>query len=751
MKKILAFWALVCCLTGPWKLSAAPIPARQPTSLRCDDLEHPLGDDNAKPLFSWRLQDERIGARQTAYRILVASDARKLTPEAADIWDSGRVESGRSLDVSYGGPALQPETRYYWRVEVWDMLGRRYPLSNVAWWETGLMSPEAWRGQWIGYEDREQRSIREANAQWVTNAEVPDYHGKGASRHDFRLRFDVPGPVKHATLYVTGEDTAAAWINGTPVLDATQQPPWGRTPWRTYAHRDVSAQIHAGANLLAVEITHFESDGQSQTPMSATLYVEDRDGSVQLSKTGAGDWKASFNAHGLWQQASFDDGPWPGAVAFPPPRDTFGGADTLGDPIPTAAVAALRRSFMIAKPVVSARLYATALGAYKFYLNGNTVGDQVLAPGWTDFREKVFYQTYDVTSTLKEGENALGAWLAPGWYSTPLEWVGQGNNYGRTPDALRAQLKITFSDGTTQWIVTDSSWKADRSPICFAEIYDGESYDARLLQLGWDKGGFSDAHWHPVEVVHPEEPAIAWQSFPPIRATRSVAAKTVTRPKPGVFIYDFGQNLAGVARVRLRGHAGMTVRLRFGELLNADGTLYVANLRNAKATDHYTFAGDGLEEYQPSFTFHGFRYMELTGASQKPALDVQAIVFQTDAPQTTELKTGSPMINQLWSNILWGQRSNFWRATDCPQRDERLGWAADAQVFWRTASYNMDLTAFSRKYAGDLRGTQNSPTCSASMPLARTRSTMALARAGAMPVSLCRGPPGFRTATTHHP
>ncbi|HEX4066766.1 MAG TPA: family 78 glycoside hydrolase catalytic domain [Acidobacteriaceae bacterium] len=710
MRKFLAFCTLLGCLTGSSKLLAASGHAGPPTSLQCDALNQPLGDDNPKPLLSWRLQDGRIGARQTAYRILVASDLHKLIRGQADIWDSGRIVSSQSIGIPYSGPALQPETRYYWRVQLWDRQARAYPLSDPSWWETGLMSQQAWQGQWIGYEDREQRSVREADAQWVTNPALPDNPAKGASRHDFRLSFDVPGPVKHATLYVTGEDTAAAWINGAQVLDASQQPPWGRTPWRTWAHRDVTLQLHNGANLLALEITRFQSDGDSQTPMSATLYVEEADGSVHVWKTGSDDWKASLDAQGAWQQPAFDDRAWPAAVAFPPPRDAFGGADTLGDPVPTAAVAALRRSFSISRPIVSARLYATALGAYRFYLNGNTVGDQVLSPGWTDFREKVVYQTYDVTSMLKKGANAIGAWLAPGWYSTPLEWVGQGNNYGRTPDALRAQLKITYADGTSQWIATDASWKADPSPITFAEIYDGENYDARLQQPGWDQAGFSDARWHPVEVVHPHEPAIVWQSFPPIRATRSVPAKVVSTPRPGVFIYDFGQNLAGVERVRLSGHAGATVQLRFGELLNPDGTLYVANLRNAKATDHYTFASDGTVEYQPSFTFHGFRYMEITGIADKPSLDaVQAVVLHTDAPQTAQLKTASPMINQLWSNILWGQRSNFVGVpTDCPQRDERLGWAADAQVFWRTASYNMDVTAFSRKYAADLRGTQNS-------------------------------------------
>ena len=692
---------------------AAERPARvaapgKPVALECDSLESPLGDDAKEPLLSWKLQDGRIGARQTAYRILVASAPNLLTDGRPDVWDSGRVESDRSVDVPYGGRQLSPETRYYWRVQAWDMDGAAYPLSDVNWWETGLLDQANWKAQWIGYEDAEQKSVRQAQAAWITNPRIPGDAGKGQTRHDFRLTFDVPGPVKRAVLYVTGEDTAAAWIDGRQVMEAQAQPAWGRTPWKTYSREDVSGEVHPGQNLLAAEVTRFGGGNQGQTPMSAALYLEMADGSSRVLKSGTPEWKAQLNAQGNWAAANYEDAGWPHAVPYAPGKDTFGGSDKLGSPMPTAAVAALRHSFELTKQVASARLYATALGAYKFSLNGKPVGDQVLAPGWTDYRQRVTYQAYDVTALVQQGDNAIGAYLAPGWYSTPLEWIGQGNNYGETPNALKAQLRITYTDGTVEWIATDASWKADISPITSAEIYDGESYDARRLQAGWDTASFSDANWQPVSLVHPHEPEIVWQSFQPIRAKDIVQAKSVTNPRPGVFIYDFGQDLAGVARIRVRGKAGTDVRLRFGELLNPDGTLYVANLRNAKATDHYILAGKGVEEYQPTFTFHGFRYMEISGLPENPGLGAaQAVVLHTDAPLTAQLKTGNAMVNQLWSNILWGQRSNFLSVpTDCPQRDERLGWAADAQVFWRTASFNMDLTAFSREYAADLRGTQ---------------------------------------------
>lgn len=428
---------------------------------------------------------------------------------------------------------------------------------------------------------------------------------------------------------------------------------------------------------------------------------------MNLFQTGGSGWRAALNAGGGWQAPGVDDSSWKEAIRYVPPAVGFDDGD-LGSPWPTGPVKSLRRSFEIAKPVASARVYATALGSYQLSINGRSVGDHVLAPGWTDFRERVIYQAYDVTADLKPGKNTIAALLAPGWYSTPLEWFQQGYNYGQTPPALRAQLRIEYEDGSVDSVVTDEQWKAAVSPILSAEIYNGETYDARKLTANWDTAAFDDKLWKAAEVVHPHEPEIVWQYFQPIRLEKVLDAKEVESPVAGVYIFDFGQNLSGVARIRAEGPPGTDVKLRFAEVLNPDGTLYVDNLRTAKATDHFILAGKGREDFQPAFTYHGFRYVEVSGLPHKPRRnDVQAVMFHTDAPFTAKFKTSNRMLNQLWSNILWGQRSNFIGVpTDCPQRDERLGWTGDAQVFWRTATYNMDLTTFSRKFAADLRGTQ---------------------------------------------
>ncbi len=702
------FWAMsFAAMTSAG--AAATVGVGKPNGLRCDSLVEPLGIDTARPMLSWRLADGRTGARQTAYEIMVSS-----VPGKADLWDSGRVESAQSSGVPYSGAALDPSHRYFWRVKVWDQEGKPYPVSDSTWWETGLMDPSNWRAKWIGHEPEELHRVRESGAAWITNAKVAGYAAKGDTRHDFRYEFTAGKQVARADLFETGEDATSAWVNGVQVRKAEPLPKWSQAPWGTYEKQDVTSALHAGKNTIAIEVTHYNVGGRqlgaddTQTRMSMCLYVVYQDGSTDLISSASDGWKAKLNAGGDWFGASGHDGTWSAAERFPSKSDAFG-ASSEGLPWPTGPVASLRRPFAESKPIASARLYATALGAYKFHLNGQVVGDQVLAPGWMDFREHVPYQVYDVTKQMRQGNNALAAYLAPGWYSTPLMWFRQGNNYGSTEPALKAQLRIEHVDGSVEWVATDETWKAEDSAITFAEIYDGETYDARAAKAGWDVAGFADESWRPATVVTPRGPRVIAQYFEPIREERVMTAKQITHPAPGVYVYDFGQNMSAVPRLQIAGRRGQDIRLRFAEVLNADGTMYVENLRTAKATDHFILAGGGKPEfYQPQFTFHGFRYLEITGTDAKPGLEaVKAVVLHTAAPFTTTFSSGDTMVNQLWSNVLWGQRSNFVGVpTDCPQRDERLGWSADAQVFWRTATFNMDLTSFSEKFAADLHGTQ---------------------------------------------
>jgi alpha-L-rhamnosidase len=683
-----------------------------PAQLRVDNLTSPLGIDDPKPHFSWILRDTTHGARQTAYEVLIASRSDLLEPGHTDLWDSGRIESGQSLNVSYSGPELALSTRYFWRVKVWGAAGKTYPDSESGWWETGLLKQDAWPAQWIGSETAEEAAVRHAPSAWITSADASTLTADKAAEQRIAYRTTVTPakPVRQATLFATGQDTVSAWVNGAQVLTANPFPAWKQMPWKKFVRADVTDKLANGENSIAIETVHYVANPNGMAtedapPMIATIVVEYADGTTAALASGP-QWKAAIHTAEGWQQKGFDDAGWKQAVVWKQAPGPM--AAPLGNPWIPNSVKALRHTFEVSKPVKSARLYSTALGAYEVFLNGKRVSEDVLAPGWMDYRQHVTYQTYDVTSQLASGKNAIGALLAPGWYETPLEWFQQPNNYGETPPALRAQLRIEHNDGSVEWIETDPTWQAHTSNILHSEIYDGESQDARLVEPGWDTARFTGKGWESAIAIEPKPLKIEAQDFQPIHMERTVAAKAVTQPKPGVYVYDFGQNLAGVERLKLQGPAGTDVQLRFAELVNEDGTIYTDNLRTAKVTDHFILAGKGVEEFTPQFTFHGFRYAEVTGLPIAPGKDaVTAVVIHTEAPFAAELKTGSTMIDHLWSNILWGQRSNFVGVpTDCPQRDERLGWMADAQVFWRTASYNMDLAAFSRKFAADMRGTQ---------------------------------------------
>jgi alpha-L-rhamnosidase len=376
-------------------------------------------------------------------------------------------------------------------------------------------------------------------------------------------------------------------------------------------------------------------------------------------------------------------------------------------PIPDD-VPLLRKGFTVAdKVITNARIYASAQGVYEMRLNGEQVGDHELAPGWTDYRKRIQYQTYDVTDLVAPGSNAVGAQLAGGWFSGKVGMFG-GGIYG-DQNAFIAQLRIEYADGSVQVVDTDATWRTTPGPIVGADILDGERYDARRAEAlgGWSRGGYDDSGWAPVVVRPSVTERLEPQTDQPVRATQELSATRLPSPSPGTYVYDLGQNMVGHVRVTLNGEPGHTVRIRHAEVLNPDGSLYVDNLRTAKATDYYTLAGTGPETYEPSFTFHGFRYVEITGLDEAPDESaITGVVVGTDGGLVSEFSTSSDMVNQLHSNIVWGMRGNFLSIpTDTPARDERLGWTGDINVFARTAVSNMDSQAFLSKWLQDLRDT----------------------------------------------
>jgi alpha-L-rhamnosidase len=525
------------------------VSALRPVGLKCEYRLDPLGIDERFPRLSWALESEERNQRQSAYRVLVARSEEDLESEANLLWDSGRVESGRSVGIEYEGEALRSGSRCVWKVRVWDKDGVPSSYGGPAVFEMGLLEKSEWKGDWISL-------------------------GKNPDKD-----FEPP----------TGDE-----------------------------YDDM-------ANGLA-----------------------------------------------------------------PSPY--------------------LRKEFLLDRPIRRSRLYATARGVYELFINGTRVGDDVLAPGWTDYDRRVQYQTYDVTPLLAEGQNAPGALLGDGWYAgfVGFDPKHRGALYGPRPQLL-AQLHVEYEDGTRESIATDRSWKCSTGPVLFSDLLMGESYDARKEMPGWSIPGFDDPAWYGVDAGELGDIDLVAQPDEGIRVTEELVAKAVTEPESGRYVFDLGKNMVGWVRLKVEGEAGTEVTLRHAETLNPDGTIYTTNLRSARATDRYVLKGEGEEVYEPRFTFHGFRYVEVTGYPGEPRLEaVTGRVVHSATPPTGSFECSNQMVNELQENILWGQRGNFLSVpTDCPQRDERLGWMGDAQVFVRTASFNMDVAAFFEKWMVDVEDAQS--------------------------------------------
>ncbi|HOM99228.1 MAG TPA: glycoside hydrolase family 78 protein [Acidobacteriota bacterium] len=362
-----------------------------------------------------------------------------------------------------------------------------------------------------------------------------------------------------------------------------------------------------------------------------------------------------------------------------------------------------RRAFSTQKQIRRARLYITSLGLYRAEINGRPVTSDVFTPGWTSYHKRLQYQTYDVTVLLEEGENALGIYLGDGWYRGYLAWAGRRNVYGKRL-AVSAMLRIEYSDGKLTTVATDSSWRCREGAIRTSDIYMGEVYDARLEMPGWSTASFDDADWKAVETLDPPQARLVAPVSPPVRRVEEIRPRAIIQTPAGETVVDMGQNMVGWLRIRVRGQAGDRVEIQHAEVLDKEGNFYTENLRSAKQTDTYILRGEGEEIWEPHFTFHGFRYVKIIQWPGTPAPDaITGLVVHSALPVTGSFQCSDPEINQLQHNIVWGQKGNFLDVpTDCPQRDERLGWTGDAQVFFSTAALNMNVAGFFHKWLADL-------------------------------------------------
>lgn len=525
MKEILKRAQLLLILLVANCFIAVAAPKTEVKELTCEYHTNPVGMDVQKPRLSWQIVSDGQNVLQSAYEIKVSDQSGKL------LWNSGKVNSGQSVDAVYDGPALRSMQRVLWQVRIWDNQGKPTAWSAPASWEMGILEPESWK------------------ASWITLGSEPDVKGSKPSQY-------------------------------------------------------------------------------------------------------------------------------------------------------------FRKDFAAAKKVQSARVYVTSQGLYQLFLNGKKVSPDLFTPGWTSYKNRIQYQTCDVTAMLQP-KNSIGAIVGDGWFRGNIGWSSASGYYG-SKLAFLAQLQINYTDGTSEVVCTGQDWKVSNGPILSSDIYNGETYDARKEMPGWATSGFDDSQWEKATVVGQSKKILVAPQGVAIKAIEEVKpVKLITTPK-GETVFDMGQNMVGWVRLKVQGKNGDQVTLKFAEVLDKAGNFYTDNLRAAKCTDVYILKGEGGEVFEPHFSFHGFRFVKIEGLSSPPSLDqITGVVIHSDMKPTGSFTCSDPLINQLQHNIQWGQKGNFLDVpTDCPQRDERLGWTGDAQVFSMTAAFNYNVAPFYTKWMRDVAADQ---------------------------------------------
>lgn len=690
-------------------------------NLRTCHLENPMGIDEETPVFSWQMKGEEQGLCQSAYRIVV-SDSTENLKEGIYLWDTGKTASGLSVGIPYAGPSLAPKTRYFWQVTVWNQDDKPCTSAEEAFFETGLMGQGMGNAKWISapvndtdkdYDDSDyiysihyDMELKDTSAGFIFGAENGRYGDmylcqitQSESSAYFELlkmsgggfpddtnsedatdisSYALETPDLFSVDLFVDHETVSVTINGTPIRDfSIESTPVGAVGYyksrgTSYAYLDNLLVLSADRGEIYRD--NFENDDTIFTP----YYAVTEGGRLKIGS-------------GLLLTKYYEE-----------PAPIFYREFTLQD-----------------KEIEDARIYMTALGSYQLSLNGQSVSDDYFAPGKFVYNQELTYMTYDVTSMMNSGEsNTFSATLLHGWYDRAVGYPEIWNPWGET-NALLGMLEIHYQDGTIDTIVTDETFLCYiDGPVRMDDIYQGEYYDASkepVISEGLSSpgDGWLRAETSAVDDVYFSLP-LRGSECESIRCVTQLTPISVSEPEENVFVYDFGQNFAGTCRIKVTGNAGQVLTLRYGEALNEDnminsddipGTIWTENLLTAEATDYYVLKGDSAgETYEPKFTYHGFRYLQITGLTEAlPIEDVLGIVLSSDLTQTGSFTCSDELLNQFYENTLWSQRSNFMdNPTDCSQRDERHGWAGDAQIYSLTASYHMDTYSFYRKYLHEL-------------------------------------------------
>jgi len=671
--------------------------------LRCEHLQNPQGIDAAPPRLSWQLAASERNEKQVAYQILVASSEKNLAKENGDLWDSGKVASDTSVLLPYAGKPLPSRTQCFWKVRVWDANGKVSAWSQPASWTMGILHPDDWgAAQWIGEDGADTTNLLTGTS-WIWSTDA------GVETNYFRRVVTIPADrkIKRALFEYTGDNECRGWID--------QFDLGARNNFKTVKWNNVTTRLEPGKTYLFGLVGRHNAMDKNPAGIIGKLTIEFTEGEPLVIPTDA-NWKISKDLEPGWNTVGFDDSKWgTPKVLGPAEMEPWGHPRSSESRRQPARY--LRKDFTVEKKIAHATVSFCGLGLSELYLNGKKVGDAVLSPAFAQYDKREFYVTYDVTKNLQRGANALGVILGNGRYYAARSKTYAGTvNFGWPK--LLLNLRIQYTDGSSSEVVSDGSWKLTTDgPILANNEYDGEEYDARKELGDWSKAGYDGGKhptskklpaWHPAQVVSAPGGVLSAEMQEPIRVTGTLKPISVKEIKPGVFIYDLGQNMVGWCRLHVSGKAGDAVTLRHAETLKPDGSLYMANLRGAEVTDIYTLKGGGKETLEPRFITHGFRFVEVTGFPGKPDLNsIEGRVVNDDLPSAGSFLCSNELINRIYTNIVWGTRGNYRSIpTDCPQRDERQGWLGDRSEECKGEAYLFDISALYAKWRQDMADAQ---------------------------------------------
>jgi alpha-L-rhamnosidase len=686
--------------------------ARAPVHLRVEYQSEPLGVDTPAPRFSWELDDPRRGALQTAYRVIVSQNKDILAQGKGDEWDSGQVPLADTNQVAYAGRPLTPWRTYWWLVRAWDQEGKPSPWSVPASFTVGPLVESDWRAQWItAAVAKPATSDGDTKKEGETKAPVLGYHSTWSPNADdfkyVQIDFGQPRIFDSITIHPArpGGDPKEKgvlyplrfkiWVDDTGRFDQlalrADQYIWQDIP-------DAGAEPMTFKfprykfRYVRLVIEKMQKDGDKGYAF-ALGEIELKEGDHNIAPEG----KASAGD-------SLEEGGW--TVKALNDNELVPRSGPKKELLPPAQ---LRKDFFLGAVPKRALLAASALGTYDITINGAPALADRIAPGWTDYKKRVPYQVIDVTALLQQGDNTIGVQLADGWYAGRIGAVEKAKrgSYDDTPQ-FRAHLQVD-AGGKTTVVGTDTTWKWARSgPIRSSDLLDGENYDSHIEARGWNYPKFIDEDWRPV-VIGKNAPALFAQVAEPVRTGQEIAAVAVTNPSPDRFVYDFGQNIAGIVRLRPPPTQEFpTLVMRHAEALDDKGNLWTDNLGTAAQTDTIVLRPGMPAEWEPRFTFHGFRYVEITGA--KPpltSLQVSAVPFTSAVRDVGSFECSDPMLTQLWKNIVWTRRNDFLgMPLDAPQRDTRVAELGALLPFLPTALLQADLASFLTQWLADVRGAQ---------------------------------------------